>query len=65
MEVSDQLHPQEKSPCYPLDRRLGGLQSRYGSGGEEKIFLFLPVFEIPIIKPVAQCYTAELTGLLV
>jgi hypothetical protein len=42
MEVSGQLHalaalPQGKSPCYPLDRRLGGLQSRSGPGGEEKI----------------------------
>jgi hypothetical protein len=30
------LHPQGKSPWYPLDRRLGGPQSRSGSGGEEK-----------------------------
>jgi hypothetical protein len=29
------FYPQEKSPLYP-DRRLGGLQSRSGSGGEEK-----------------------------
>jgi hypothetical protein len=41
MEVSGQLHapaalPQEKSPWYPLDSRLGGLQSRSGRGGEEK-----------------------------
>jgi hypothetical protein len=41
MEVSDQLHapaalPQGKSPSYPLDRRLGGPQSRSGRGGEEK-----------------------------
>jgi hypothetical protein len=28
--------PQEKSPWYPLDRRLGGTQSRSGRGGEEK-----------------------------
>jgi hypothetical protein len=39
--VSGQLHaptalPQGKSPCYPLDRRLGGHQSRSGRGGEEK-----------------------------
>jgi hypothetical protein len=25
-----------KEPGYPLDRRLGGLQIRYGRGGEEK-----------------------------
>jgi hypothetical protein len=36
MEVSGQFHPQGKSTWYPLDRRLGGPQSRSGSGGEEK-----------------------------
>jgi len=30
------LYPQGKSSYYPLDRRLGGLQSRSGCGGEEK-----------------------------
>jgi hypothetical protein len=30
------LYPQGKSPGYPLDRRLGGPQSRSGRGGEEK-----------------------------
>jgi hypothetical protein len=30
------LHPQGNSPWYPLNRRLGGLQSRSGGGGEEK-----------------------------
>jgi len=39
--VSGQLHalaalPPWKSPWYPLDRRLGGSQSRSGRGGEEK-----------------------------
>jgi hypothetical protein len=41
MEVSGQFHapaalPQGKSPLYPLDRRLGGLESRSGRCGEEK-----------------------------
>jgi hypothetical protein len=41
MEVGGQLHataalPAGKSPWYPLDRRLGGNQSRSGGGGEEK-----------------------------
>jgi hypothetical protein len=41
MEVSGQLHAlaallPEKNPWYPLDRRLGGPQSRSGRGGEEK-----------------------------
>jgi hypothetical protein len=31
------LYPQGKSPWYPLDRRLGGPQSRSGRGDEEKI----------------------------
>jgi hypothetical protein len=31
-----QLYLQGKSPCYPLDRRLHGLQSRSGCSGEEK-----------------------------
>jgi hypothetical protein len=42
MEVSDQLHdpaasPPGKEPRYPLDRRLGGPQSRSGRHVEEKI----------------------------
>jgi hypothetical protein len=41
MEVSGQLHapaalPQGKSPYYPLERRLGGPQSRSGLSDEEK-----------------------------
>jgi hypothetical protein len=31
------LYLQGKSPWYPLDRRLGGPQSQFGHGGEEKI----------------------------
>jgi hypothetical protein len=30
------LYPQGKNPWYPLDKRLGGPQSRSGRGGEEK-----------------------------
>jgi hypothetical protein len=30
------LYPQGNSPWYPLDRRLGGPQSRSGRGGEER-----------------------------
>jgi hypothetical protein len=41
MEVSGQLYapaalPPGKIPRYPLDRRLGGPQSGYGRGSEEK-----------------------------
>jgi len=30
------LYLQGKNPWHPLDRRLGGLQSQFGHGGEEK-----------------------------
>jgi hypothetical protein len=53
------LYPQRKSPWYPLDRRLGGFQSRSVRGGEEKIPS--PRREsnprTPIVQPVAQRYT--------
>jgi hypothetical protein len=57
MEVSGQPNgpaalPQGKSPSYPLDRRLGGLQSRSGRGGEENNSQGT---RIPDIQPVAQC----------
>jgi hypothetical protein len=53
------LHPQEKSPYYPLDRRLGGPQSRSGRGGEKENSQALPGFETPLIQPVAQRYATE------
>jgi hypothetical protein len=43
------LYPQGKSPWYPFDRSLGGPQSRFGHGGEEKNFQPLPGLEPPII----------------
>jgi hypothetical protein len=66
MEQSGQLHapaalPQRKSPCYPLDSRLGGPQSRSGRGGEEKNSQPLPGLKPPIIQPGAQSYTTELS----
>jgi hypothetical protein len=56
--------PQGKSFWYPLDRRLGGPQSRPGRGGEEKNSQPLLGLEPPIIQPVAQRYTTELSRLL-
>jgi hypothetical protein len=47
------LYPQGKVPWYPLDRRLGGPQSRSGGGDEEKNPRPLPGLEPPIIQPVA------------
>jgi hypothetical protein len=62
MEVSGQLHvPQGKSPWNPLDRRLGGSQSLFGCGGEEKNSQFLSGLEPPIIQSVVQLYTTELS----
>jgi hypothetical protein len=54
------LYSQGKSRWYPLYRRLGGTQSRSGSGGEEKNSQPLPGLEPPIIQPVDQGYTTEL-----
>jgi hypothetical protein len=50
MEVSGQLHasaalPPGKEPRYPLDKRLGGLQTHSGHGGEEKNSQSLPGIE--------------------
>jgi hypothetical protein len=58
------LYFQRKSPWYPLDRRLGGSQSRSGHGGEEKNSHPLPGFELLIIHSVAQRCTSELSRLL-
>jgi hypothetical protein len=69
MEVSGQVHataalPQGKSPCYPLDRRLGGPRSRSGRDSEEKNSQPLPGLEPPIIQPVVHSYNTEQTRLL-
>jgi hypothetical protein len=69
VEVGGQLHtlatlPQEKSPWYPLDRRLDGPQSQSGHGGEEKNSQTLLGLKLLIIQPAAQHYTTELSQLL-
>jgi hypothetical protein len=58
------LYPQGKSPSYPLNRRLGGPQSRSGHGGEEINSQPPPGIEPPIIQPVVQQYTTELSRFL-
>jgi hypothetical protein len=58
------LYPQRKILLYPLDRRLGGPQSRSGGGGEEKNSQLLPELKPPVIHPVAQRCTTELFRLL-
>jgi hypothetical protein len=47
-----------------MDRRMGGLQSHCGCGGEEKNSQPLSRPEPLIIQPVAHCYTTELTWFL-
>jgi hypothetical protein len=53
------LYPPGKSSWYPLDRRLGGPQSRSGHGGKDKNSQ--PLREsnrwTPIAQPVARRYT--------
>jgi hypothetical protein len=58
------LYSHGKSPWYPVDRRLGGPQSRSAQCGEERNSQPLSGLELPIIKPVAQCYTTEPSRLL-
>jgi hypothetical protein len=69
MEVSGQLHdpaalPPGKRPWCPLDRRLGGPQSRSGRDGEKKNYQPPLGLEPPIIQPVVRTYTTELSRLL-
>jgi hypothetical protein len=64
MEVSDQLnapplYPQGKSPWYPLDRRLGGPQSRSGHGGEEENSQPPPGIEILEILTTHICLVSR------
>jgi hypothetical protein len=66
MEVSGQLHilgtlPLGKESLVPIVRRLGGPQSRYVHSGEEKNSQPLLVLKPPIIQPIAQHYTIELS----
>jgi hypothetical protein len=46
-----------------MDRRLGGPQSRSEHDDEEKNSQLLLGLELPIIQPVTQRYTAELSRL--
>jgi len=55
MELSTYLcssgaSPLEKEPQYPLDMSLGGPQTRYGCGGEEKKSLNPPRIGKPVAK---------------
>jgi len=48
------LYSRGNIPRYPLYRRLGGPQSWYGRGGEEKISLSLPGIETRPSSPQAK-----------
>jgi hypothetical protein len=52
------LYPRGKSPRYPLDRRLGGPQSRSGRFGEENIsWPYRDLNSDPwVVQPVASRY---------
>jgi hypothetical protein len=58
------LYPKGKSSWYPYDRRLSGPQGRSGRGVEGKYSQLLQGLELPIIQPVVQCYTTEVSRLL-
>jgi hypothetical protein len=58
------LYSQGKNPWYLLDRRLDGPQSQFERGDEEKNSQPLAGLEPPIVQPVVQCCTTELSRLL-
>jgi hypothetical protein len=69
MEVSGQIHALAvllpgKESLVSVGWEAGGSQSRSGRGGEEKNSQSLQVLEPPIIQPVVQRSTAELSRLL-
>jgi hypothetical protein len=51
------LYPRCTSPLYPLNRRLGGLQSQSGCGGEEKNFLHLEGIKLQSSGPWPSHYS--------
>jgi hypothetical protein len=53
------LYPRGKSPRYPLDRRLGGPQSRSGRFGEQKILdpYWDSNSDPSVVQPVTSRYT--------
>jgi hypothetical protein len=57
------LYPLGKSPCYPLDKRVGGPQHWSVCSGEEKNSQPLLGLKALIIQPIAPCPTTELSWL--
>jgi hypothetical protein len=56
------LYPRRKDPRYPLNRRLGGPQSRSGRRGQKKSPLPLSGIDRPIVQLVVGHYTAWATA---
>jgi hypothetical protein len=56
------LYTPVKDPLVPLDRILGGAQSRSGHGSEQRDSQSQPGLEPSIIQPAAQRYTTELSA---
>jgi hypothetical protein len=56
------LYPRGRSPRYQLDRRLGGLQSRFGPCAREKN-LATAGNKTPTVQPLALPITTELSRL--
>jgi hypothetical protein len=52
LHAPDRYTPPGKSPRYPLDRRLGGPQSRSGGGGEGKETPVPSENRNPVVQPV-------------
>jgi hypothetical protein len=59
MDVSGQFHA---PAALPTGKEPLALEVRLGRGGEEKISQPLPRLEPPIIRPVAQRNTTELSS---
>jgi hypothetical protein len=57
------INPWGKGPLYPLDKSLGGPQSRSGRSGIEKSLLLLPGIETPFPGPPASILAAMPTEL--
>jgi hypothetical protein len=58
------LYPEGNNLWYPLDRKLGGSQSRSGNNSEGKNSQHLPGLEPPIIQPVTHSILLSHPGFL-
>jgi hypothetical protein len=57
LHASTDLPPEKQPPLYPLDRGLGGPQSRSGHRGAEKNSATPPGNLTPAVQAVARYYT--------